>query len=216
MEIVSYLTSIYGYDTPIFLKDVRIGKKSKAAIKEEFYRAYKKGEIVREGPGVYSIANKNNDFVSSGVVTFEKIIEAKFMYEKNCVDEYKELFVCGYYSGLTFLNQIGMSQQVPAILEITTNRTSSKKRNYVALSRIAIIRKSRTTINCTNYKILQFLDMFYFVSMDEVKENKQLLRNYIINNGLSKRDFSQYIGLYNDNTLKKIVEGGLIDAFIKW
>jgi hypothetical protein len=212
MEIVSYLTSIYGYDTPIFLKDVRIGKKSKAAIKEEFYRAYKRGKIEKKSNGVYFIRS-NNEFGSG--ITLRDVLESKYLYEPNCVDAHKDLFVCGYYSGLTFLNQIGMSQQVPAILEITTNRTSSKKRLISISNQYAIIRKSKVDIDALNYKILQFLDMFYFVSIEEVKENKQLLRNYIINNGLSRRDFSQYIGLYNDHILKKIVEGGLIDTFVE-
>ena len=47
MNLVKYLTDIYGYDTPIFLKDIRIGRKSKTAIREEFYRATKKGTIER-------------------------------------------------------------------------------------------------------------------------------------------------------------------------
>ena len=212
MDLVNYLVSIYGYGTPIFLKDVRIGRKSKTAIREEFYRAYKKGEINRDGPGVYSITNTNEVFPS--VVTFENVLAKKYLYDKNIITGLEKLFVCGYYSGLTFLNQIGISQQVPAILEITTNNTSSKKRYYVMDSRMAIIRKSRTTITFQNYKILQFLDMFHFLEMDEVKENKQLLRDYIKRQNLTKFQFSQYIGLYGTKTIKKIVEGGIIDAFI--
>ena len=214
MNIVSYLTDIYGYGTPIFIKDIRIGRKSKTAIREEFYRAYKKGELEREGPGVYSIPKKDEDFPP--VVTFRKILEKKFIYPVDTFEGLEFLFVEGYFSGLTFLNQIGMSQQVPAILEVTTNRTSSKKREYVIGKRIAYIRKSRTKIDNTNYKILQFLDMFSFVSLDEVKDNKQLLRNYIIKNQFSKGLFSKYIELYGFGTLKKLTEGGLLDAFIWW
>ena len=61
MELVSYLKQIYGYDTPIFIKDVRIGRKSKTAIREEFYRATKRGDLSNDGPGVYSLVNKTNE-----------------------------------------------------------------------------------------------------------------------------------------------------------
>ena len=109
---------------------------------------------------------------------------------------------------------ISITNQVPAILEVTTNKTSSKKRYYSALGRVAVLRKARTEVNYQNYRILQLLDMFYFLTMDEVKENKELIRNYIKKQQITKFAFSQYIGLYNDNTLKKLVEGGIIDAFM--
>ena len=140
MDLVSYLSNIYGYDTPIFLKDVRIGRKSKTAIREAFYRATKNGDLNKEGPGIYSLKNKTNDLVP--VVTFESIVLKKFIYE-NGNDEFNDLFVCGYFSGMTFLNMIGISEQVPAIYEITTNKTSSKKRFYKAGKRWAILRKGK-------------------------------------------------------------------------
>ena len=47
MEIVQYLKDIYGYGTPIFLKDIRIGRKSKTAIRKELSRAVKDKKIIR-------------------------------------------------------------------------------------------------------------------------------------------------------------------------
>ena len=212
MNLVSYLKDIYGYDTPIFLKDIRIGGKSKAAIKEEFYRAVKRGELNRDGSGVYSLVNNTNDLIN--VVTFEKIIENKFIYIENYMPGLESLQVCGYYSGQTFLNMIGISEQVPAVLEVTTNRTSSKKRYYSALGRLAIIRKARTEVNFQNWKLLQFLDMFHFISMEEVIKNKQLIRKYISDNKLSRYQLSLYAKLYESETFKKLLEGGILDAFI--
>lgn len=212
MDLVNYLANIYGYDTPIFIKDVRIGRKSKSAIREEFYRASKRGDINRDGPGVYSLVNKTNEIVD--VVTFEKILMRKYLTSENAPRGLEKLFVEGYYSGLTFLNMIGLSEQVPAIPEITTNRISSKKYVYNALGRTAFIRKSRTTIDSSNYEILQFLDMFYYITMDEVKKNKELIIRYVKEKRLTKYEFTKYIGLYGVQTMKKIVEGGIINAFM--
>ncbi len=212
MDIVSYLYNIYGYDTPIFIKDVRIGRKNKTAIREEFYRASKKGLLQKQGKGIYYI---KSDKEFGAVITFRDVIEKKYLYSDGYDEFCSGLFIEGYYSGLTFLNIIGVSQQVPAILEITTNKTSSKKYCYELNGRMAYIRKARTKVTPDNWMILQFLDMFYFVSLDEVKENKKLLRNYIKKHGLSKKSFYEYIKLYDSNTLKKIKDGGILDAFIK-
>ena len=212
MNIVKYLTEIYGYGTPIFLKDIRIGKMSKNAIKMQIFRACKDGDISRDGSGVYSIISKNNEL--GPVSTFEKIVENKFLYRNNVYPGFEQLFVEGYYSGQTFLNMIGITNQVPAILEITTNKTSAKKRYYAALGRVAIIRKARTKITYQNYRMLQLLDMFYFLTLDEVKGNKEIIRNYIKRQQLQKCTFYEYIKFYNDKTLKKLVEGGIIDAFM--
>ena len=212
MNIVNYLTQIYGYDTPIFLKDIRIGRKSKTAIKEEIYRATKNGELERKSNGVYFIRSCKE--FGSGV-TFDAVLDKKFIHPIDVTPGFEELFVEGYYSGMTFLNRIGISEQVPAILEVTTNRTSSKKRFFTSGRSVAIIRKSRTEITFQNYKILQFLDMFHFVSLDDVKKNKEIIAEYMIKNHISKYQLNQYIGLYSVQTMKKIVEGGIIDAFVE-
>lgn len=210
MDIVNYLTTIYGYNTPIFLKDIRIGKKSKTAIKEAFYRATKEGKMTRNSNGIYYIKG-NQEF--GNVITFEEIVDKKFIYEND--GPFKELFICGYYSGMTFLNRIGLSEQVPAILEITTNKTSSKKREYIVDGRKAFIRKGKTTITSQNYKMLQFLDMFRWIPLYIIDENKDLIINYINKEKLTRSQFDEYISLYPTDTINKIVEGGLIDAFIK-
>jgi hypothetical protein len=127
---------------------------------------------------------------------------------------FNELFIEGYYSGLTFLNIIGLSDQVPAVLEITTNRIGGKKYIYSALGRYAIIRKGKTKIDSSNYKMLQFLDMFHYLTMDEVKKYKNKIIKYINDEHLSKGMFLKYLGLYKGQTMKKIVEGGIIDAFM--
>ena len=53
MRTVDYLKEVYGYDVPIFLKNIRIGGKSKTSIRKELSRAVDKGEIERESNGIY-------------------------------------------------------------------------------------------------------------------------------------------------------------------
>ena len=207
MKTVDYLREIYGYGVPIFLKDIRIGRKSKTAIRKDLSRAVQNGEIVREGQGIYSFDEKDG---LGKVVTFDAIIENRFIKDDYGIPGLN-LDIYGYYSGQTFLNQIGISQQVPAIIEITTNNTSCK-REFTALGLKAILRKGKTEINRFNYKALQFFEMFSYLSDDEVEENKELIEKYIANN-LSRQDFERYIQLFGTRTIKIIVEKGFIHAF---
>lgn len=212
MDLITYLKNIYGYDTPIFLKDLRIGRKSKTAIKQELYRACMRGEIKREAPGIFYFENTNSVFPDEGL-GFEDILEAKYICHSAASDEERWLFVNGYYSGHTFLNQIGLSTQVPAIREITTNNTSCNKRTININGRTAIIRKSKTNVDFRNWEILQFLDMFHFLNVEEVKANEQLLINYINQKSFLRCDLDKYIGLYSFSTVEKLNQGGIINAF---
>ena len=208
MNLISYLKEIYGYDNPIFVKDIRIGGRSKTAIREELSRAYKKGLIERERSGIYFF--KSEKRFGSGI-DFNQILQKKFIYADKVPEDLKELYIEGYYSGMTFLNQVGISEQVPAIFEITTNKTSSNKRFFTSNGFIAIIRKARIEVNFQNYKYLQFLDMFHFISLEEVKENKQLICDYAKKIGFGKIAFTNYIKFYGPKTMKKIVEGGILN-----
>lgn len=208
MDIVQYLKDIYGYATPIFLKDIRIGKKSKTAIRKELSRAVEKGAIIRRSYGIYYFKEKP---VLSPELTFEMIVKQKYIKNDYGIPGL-DLDIYGYYSGQTFLNMIGLSQQVPAVLEITTNNTSCKRLININ-GRRAILRKGRTNINRLNYKALQFFDMLSsFLYDEEIKENKETLVKYIKQN-LTKKDFVDNIKFYSTRVMKIIVEEGLIYAF---
>ena len=207
MNVVQYLKDIYGYATPIFLKDIRIGRKSKTAIRKELSRAVKSGEICRSSNGVYCF--KRPEDVPH--VSFEDLVKQKYIKNDYGIPGL-DLDIYGYYSGQTFYHQIGLTQQLPAVLEITTNKTSCKREIEINRRR-AIIRKGRTEINRTNYKILQFLDMLSSaMSEEEIKENKDFLKEYI-NKNFTKKQFTDYIGFYSFRLLKIMTEEGLLNAF---
>lgn len=207
MDTIAYLKEAYGYATPIFLKEIRIGGKSKTCIRQELSRAVKKGKIIRKGQGIYCFKS-DDQYIDS--VTFEQIIENKFI-KKDYGIPGLDLEIYGYYTGYTFLNMIGATEQVPAVIEIATNKTSCKRR-YVIKNRSTILYRGKIKIDRFNYKALQFFDAIHLLSKDEIKKNKELLLNYI-NKNLSKSDFEKYIGLYPLKVVKAITEGGMINAF---
>lgn len=207
MNIVSYLKDIYGCGTPILLKDIRIGRKSKTAIRKELSRAVKEKQIIRESNGVYYFEEEKE---YPKIVTFEDIVTKKYIRDDFGIKGL-EINTYGYYSGQTFLNHIGISQQVPAVLEITTNNTSCKRLIDIN-GRRAIIRKAKTEINHSNWKALQFFEMFHLLTEEDIKQNKELLIKYIQKN-FTKTDFTANIQYFSNKVMKLIVEGGLINAF---
>lgn len=207
MNTINYLKETYGYGTPIFIKDIRIGGKSKSSIRKDLSRGVEKGLIVRKGQGIYCF--KEEDSFVDGV-TFEEILNKKYIKNDYGLPGLN-IDVYGYISGLSFLNQIGISQQVPAVIDIVTNNTSCK-RLFKLKNRVAILRKGKITINRFNYKALQFFDLFYYLDSEEVRENRKILVNYIQKN-LTKVDFERYINLYPTKTIKLIVKEGFVDVF---
>lgn len=207
MNTVSYLKEIYGYSVPIFLKDIRIGGKSKVSIRKDLSRAVEKGEIARDGQGVYYFDPKNGLPTS---LSFTEILVHRFVRDELTLlgvvlDTY------GYFTGEAFLNSIGISQQVPAVYEIVTNNTSCK-REFKYGGYKAILRKSKIPINNQNYKILQFLDAFYYLNFDDVIKNKDILMKYILEN-FSGSQYIKYIELYPKKVSALLLAGGLVSAF---
>ena len=214
MNTISYLKNIYGYGTPILLKDIRIGRKSKAAIKQELYLATKRGDIKRKYNGVYYFSNDDVEIPLG--ISFESVLEKKFIADNWGVEGFEIFNTYGYYSGLTFINMIGLSEQVPAIIEITTNKTSCNKRIYTQKGTPlkAIIRKSKIEITGQNYKMLQFLEMFYYLTNEEVIKGRAIITNYIKKCGFTKHDLDKYMDALSFEVFEKLAMGGLLNVFI--
>lgn len=200
MKMIEYLTEAYGCCTPIILKDLRIGGKTKTAIRKELSRATAEGKICRMKNGIYYI-REESDLPRN--LSFESVVELKFI--KN---DYGfpglDLDVYGYYSGMTFLNQIGITQQVPAVLEITTNKTSCKR--LFCWKRLkAIVRKGKCQIDRFNYKTLQFLDAITYTSDETFLENKTKFKKYYKEN-INKGDATNYSAYYPKKTIFRLTE----------
>ena len=210
MNTIEYLKKTYGYDTPIFLKDIRIGRKSKTAIKQDLYRAAKNGQIKRETNGVYYFPNPDSYFPDNGL-GFEEIVEKKYIRDDCGLPGYEDTNTYGYITGLNFLNSFGLSQQVPMTIEITTNNTSCKKGVYRMNGFEAIIRKPKTKITSSNWRTLQFLDMFRLLSLDEVLVNKKKLNDYA-KKYVGLNNLNEYLPLYSADTIAKVRKGGIATA----
>ena len=207
MNTISYLKEIYGYGVPIFLKDIRIGQKSKLSIRKDLSRGVENGDICRESQGIYYFDAKK-DFPT--VISFIDIIDKKYIGEK-ILDSNVYVDVFGYYTGLSFLNQIGISQQVPAVIELVTNNTSCKR--CITINGFkALLRKPKTMINNSNWKVLQFLDSFYLLNADDIKKHYKTIYEYKIKN-INDKQINEYLCLYPKRTALLLTELEVLNRY---
>ena len=208
MNTIAYLKELYGYNNPIIFKNIRIGGKSKSSIRQELYRATKSGMIYRYTDGVYYFKNSEDSVLAYGI-GFEDYIIKKYIKDDFGLNNLN-LNVYGFYSGQTFLNMIGISEQVPGKIEITTNNTSSKKRTILINKRYAIIRKAPVEINYQNWRMLQFIEMLQYASKEDLAKNKKILVDYINKYHLTKSLFSACMKGYSAKIFQKIIDTKLI------
>ncbi|MBQ7244259.1 MAG: hypothetical protein IJS52_08695 [Bacilli bacterium] len=165
-----------------------------------------KGELFRVSHGAYCIPKKTffgYSGISSGQVASEKYIRNE-----------EEVF--GIYSGLSLLNQFGISTQVPNVIEIVTNKETNRKRTVTIGGMKYIIRKSRFEITKENsfyYTVLQLFSELR--SSDEIDDfSKRKIEEYFSENGINQRCLFQYSKSFPARTIKNLVESEVLNGTI--
>ena len=180
--LFEYLKEHYDDGEPIFLDDIHIEGMRRDNFRQQIKTLADAGKIVRYEKGIYYIPKKTVLGYSS--LSFESIIERKY------ISEDKKVF--GYYSGNSLLNMIGLSTQVPNIPEITTNNEATRKRKVKIGKRYVIVRRSDIEINNDNVLYLQFLDIFRYADINQIKENKDKVASFFNENRLKFKKLIEY------------------------
>lgn len=201
MTFIEFLIKTYGYNEPIFSSDIEFKNYSKAWINKELTRLCTENQLIRYDKGVYYVPRKTELGLSR--INPQKIIEKKYI--RNGAN------VFGYYTGQTFLNQLGISTQVPNIIEICTNNESSKVRDITVGQRKLRLRRQRIYIDSSNEKVLSFLELMNSIDAKYIDdERKKLLVDYIKSNGITKEDITKYSSAFPDKAIRTMVESEVI------
>lgn len=111
--------------------------------------------------------------------------------EKKYVETDNEII--GYYSGTAFLNQIGISTQVPNLIEIYTNNESSRVRDVKVGRQQVRLRKSRVSVTNKNAATLALLEMMNSSQARQLdKKQREMCEQYIRRNGIKRSDVIEY------------------------
>lgn len=201
MGLYEHLLSTFGQNEPILFREIQYQDYSKAWICKELNRLCVDGQLIRYEKGVYYIPKET----ALGVVPLNprKVIEKKYISDGQST--------MGYYSGLTFFNQLGLSTQMPNVLELYTNQETSKVREALVGSQKVLLRRARTEINSQNAGVLSFLELMNTVPpgyLDD--ERRKKVSQYIRQKGISRKDITEYAPVFPDKAMRTLVESEVI------
>lgn len=201
MTLYDSLLKEYGYNEPILINEIQFQGYSRPGIYKELNRLCDKNKLVRFEKGIYYIPKQM--LLGNSILNPNKVIEKKYIRSNN------DIF--GYYSGYYLLNQLGITEQMPNIIEIYTNNESSKARDVRVGSQTVRLRRARIDVTSGNAAVLTFLELMNIIDTDCFDEEKrQVVTEYILKNKISRRDITRYAPAYPDRAMRAMIESEVI------
>jgi len=199
MTLSDYLKDKYGYNEPIFVNGIEFQNYSRPWIFKELKKLVETGGIKRFDTGIYYFPTAT-DWGDSKLDP-RKVIKLRFISDENSI--------YGYVSGVSLLNQAGLSTQVPNLIELVTNNESTRVRDVDVGNQRVRARRSRVTITNENASTLQFLDLMNIITPEFMDETElHMLKKYIEACGVTKDGISQYVSVFPARAMKNMIESG--------
>ena len=203
----TYLMENYGYNEPIFLNDLSIEGLSENAVRQSVKRLVASGFLERYDNGIYYIPKRGGllekSYLDPSMVIIRKYVE-------NQSNKY------GYITGLSFANQLGLTTQMPAVIEIVTNRESTNGRMLMVGNQKVRVKKSSISVSEDNAELLQLLDAIgqaeRYTELT-IEETVDILITYIRKKKFTKEQLSDVSSALTGATAKKMIEWGMIYEF---
>lgn len=201
MTLYDYLIAEYGYDEPIILSEIIFENYSISWIRKEINKLCHEDKLTMFENGIYYIPSQT--MLGKSKLDYRKVINKKY------IDNGKD--VIGYYTGLSFMNSIGLTTQVPNVIDIYTNNAKSRCREIKVANRSVIIRRSRKTINKYNASVMQFLELMNKTDAEFYDaERKDIIKKYITENNITRALLSECVKAFPGKASQTLVESGLI------
>ena len=119
-------------------------------------------------------------------------------------------------NGISFINQLGLSTQMPAVMEIVTNNEATNGRMVTIGNQRIRIKKPVIDITERNADLLQLLDgigqIEKYAELNKDKSVETIL-SYVKEKKFSKEQLSEVASAISGATAKKLIEGGIIYEF---
>lgn len=203
----TYLMENYGYNEPIFLNDLAIEGLSDNAVRQSVKRLVASGFLERYDNGIYYIP-KRDGLLGKSYLDPSMVIMRRYVQNKS------EIY--GYLTGISFANQLGLTTQMPAVIEIVTNREASNGRMITVGSQRVRIKKPAITVRDSNAELLQLLDTIgqaeKYTELTK-EETIETLISYMRKKRFTKEQLSEVSSVLTGATAKKLIEWGMIYEF---
>lgn len=205
---VEQLKKEFGTNTPIFIDEIlkMYRNYSRAYVFRLIKQAEKSGELSLYSRGVYYVPRQTL-FGKSNIIP-EMVVEKKYLRDGNSI--------YGVYAGTTLLNYFGLTTQVPNIIELITNKESTRKRSIYINDKEFIIRKSRCNITSDNYPEYTLLQLFSEMGQDEkiTKSFIKEINQFIVSNNVTKEKLfkmaSNFPSTASKNMIRSLTFNGII------
>ena len=201
MELFDYLLDTYGYNEPILVNEILFHNYSKPWLYKELNWLCDNEKIVRFDKGLYYIPKQT--IIGKSLLNPRKVIEKRYI--KSGGNTF------GYYSGQFLMNQLGLSNQMPNVIEIYTNNESAKTREIKVKNQRVKLRKARVEVTSDNVVVLRFLELMNIMPLTFIDgEKKEKLRKYILENEIRRKDITKYAPFFPNKTMRTLVESEVV------
>ena len=203
---LKYIEENYKPGEPIFVVDLLDQFKDKYKLSKDLKKLVDDNKLVKYENGIYYIPK--NSILKNNTINPEVI--AKYKYVSNSNECY------GYYSGLFLANRLGITTQVPEVIDIVSNNTNSSSRIVKYNDRKFYVKPSKVEIDSTNVYVLQLLDLLKDIDKYSEYSNEYLrdkIMKYIFLYNINIKDIDMYIGYFPIMVYKNIYELRLYDVF---
>lgn len=202
-----YLMENYGYNEPIFINDLFIEGISENAVRQSVKRLAASGFLERYDSGIYYIP-KRGGILGKSYLDPNIVIMRKYVQNKS--DKY------GYVTGLSFANELGLTTQMPAIIEVVTNREATNGRMVMVGNQKVRVKKSSVPISESNAELLQLLDAIgqaeKYTELT-IKETIEKLIVYMRKKRFTQKQLSEVSYILTGTTAKRLIEWEMIYEF---
>lgn len=206
MSVYETIMNTFSQDEPILIEDIEMlfPNRSRPWIDKTIKTLVDENKIKRYSTGIYYIPRKT--MFGDSVLSTNKVITKKYLSNN------EEVY--GYVTGVSLLNLLGLTTQVPNSISIVTNNEASRGRKITIGKQNLYLIKAPTRITKQNYAVLQLLEAIKLVDLNDLDEieNNNLI-SYITENSISLKDISKYCNYFPDFVSKKILGGNLIELF---
>lgn len=203
--LYEYLLVNYVVNEVIIASDLAACGLNKSTIRRQLKQLTDQGKIRRYDKGIYYLP-KRTIFNTEAQPSREEIIEKKYL---KCNDE-----CIGYITGLSLANQLGLTTQVPVVVEVVSNKASRDYREIKLANATIILRKPKVDVTADNYHALQFLDLMKDIDvLSELSKTalRQKLLSFMEQTKLSFTMLEPYIRYYPDKLFRNLYETGLLN-----
>ena len=204
MVLMENLNSAFKPNTPIFMEEIQtiLSKYSRSRIYQLIAEAVGDGALIRYDNGVYYIPTKTLLGVSK--LNPQKIIEKKYISSGDSV--------YGIYGGTLLLNSMGVTTQVPTVIEIFTNNETWRRREVMVGYQKVVLRKARMPITTENVGLFRLMEFFNSIDINKMDRNTSFAAviAYIREKKWTREEIIAYAQNFPAKAVKNLLQSGVL------